>query len=108
MNLPNSLYLDSPYTLQPGGCGQRGEYIHLTPNFLLHLNDTSPDYFGPLDHVFVHEWSKLRYGVFEEYGYPGDEKYPLFYYEEVNVDGGVVNELKPNFCTDADIKGSRM
>ena len=29
--------------------------------------------------MFVHEWSKYRYGVFEEHGYPGDPKYPAFY-----------------------------
>ena len=26
---------DTPYTLQPGGCGEEGDYIHLTPSFLL-------------------------------------------------------------------------
>ena len=32
--------------------------------------------------VFVHEWAKFRYGLFEEYGYPGDDIYPMFYYDQ--------------------------
>ena len=31
INSPNPLYLDNPYTLQSGGCGERGKYIYLTP-----------------------------------------------------------------------------
>ena len=99
--------MDSPYTLQPGGCKERGEYIHITPDFLTHLNTSTADTFGPLEKVFVHEWAKFRYGVFEEYGYPGDSQYPLFYYEKVFTDDGVKNELQPNFCTDSPLKGTR-
>ena len=61
VNSPNPLYYDSPYTLQLGGCGAFGEYIHLTPNYLTHIGDTSDENFGPHDNIFVHEWSKLRY-----------------------------------------------
>ena len=71
------------------------------------INGYSKDLFGPHRNIFVHEWSKLRYGVFEEYGYPGDKQYPLFYYEERFVDGGIEYELMPNFCTDIPIKGRR-
>ena len=49
----------------------------------------------------------LRYGVFEEYGFPGDKQYPLFYYEERYVDGGISYELMPNFCTDEPLNGRR-
>ena len=31
--------------------------------------------------VVVHEWAKLRWGVFEEHGYPGDAQFPLFFYK---------------------------
>ena len=48
-----------------------------------------------------------RYGVFEEYGYPGDEQYPLFYWDEQFVDGGISYDLTPNFCTDVPLKGYR-
>lgn len=56
---------DHPYTLQYGGCGQPGKYIHLTPNFL--LNDKLLRIYGPRGRVFVHEWAHLRWGVFDEY-----------------------------------------
>ncbi|KAG6925255.1 chloride channel accessory 3 [Chelydra serpentina] len=31
-------YGDDPYTLQYGGCGEKGRYIHFTPDFLLNDN----------------------------------------------------------------------
>ena len=107
INTPNPLYMDNPYTLQPGGCGERGQFIHLTPDFISHLKDSSAETFGPTKKVFVHEWAKLRYGVFEEFGYPGDKQYPLFYYEQFYTDNGPVQELRPNFCTDEDLQGTR-
>ncbi|KAG8555787.1 hypothetical protein GDO81_017813 [Engystomops pustulosus] len=59
------IYGDFPYTLQYGGCGERGKYIHLTPNFM--LNDKVLRIYGPRGRVFVHEWAHLRWGVFDEY-----------------------------------------
>ncbi|XP_069823731.1 calcium-activated chloride channel regulator 1-like [Dendropsophus ebraccatus] len=59
------IYGDYPYTLQYGGCGERGKYIHLTPNFM--LNDKVLRVYGPRGRVFVHEWAHLRWGVFDEY-----------------------------------------
>uniref|UniRef100_F6RF88 Calcium-activated chloride channel regulator 2 n=1 Tax=Monodelphis domestica TaxID=13616 RepID=F6RF88_MONDO len=56
---------DDPYTLQYGGCGEEGKYIHFTPNFL--LNDNLTAIYGPRGRVFVHEWAHLRWGVFDEY-----------------------------------------
>ena len=57
--------------------------------------------------AFVHEFAKLRYGVFEEFGYPGDSQYPMFYYEQSYVDGILTSTLTPNFCTDAPLQGIR-
>ena len=34
---------------------------------------------------FIHEWAHYRYGVFDEYGIPGDPKYPTFYMENGTV-----------------------
>ncbi|KAJ6651620.1 hypothetical protein lerEdw1_020781 [Lerista edwardsae] len=62
---PYQKYGDEPYTLQYGGCGQKGRYIHFTPNFL--TNDKLIDYYGPRGRAFVHEWAHLRWGVFDEY-----------------------------------------
>lgn len=61
---PYAKSTDFPYTLQYGQCGQRGKYIHFTPNFLLTEN---LNIFGPRGRVFVHEWAHLRWGVFDEY-----------------------------------------
>ncbi|PIO29125.1 hypothetical protein AB205_0152790 [Aquarana catesbeiana] len=56
---------DFPYTLQYGGCGEPGKYIHLTPNFI--QNDRVLRIYGPRGRVLVHEWAHLRWGVFDEY-----------------------------------------
>ncbi|XP_060629860.2 calcium-activated chloride channel regulator 1-like [Anolis sagrei] len=58
-------YGDEPYTLQYGGCGEPGRYIHFTPNFL--TDDSLLIVYGPRGRVFVHEWAHLRWGVFDEY-----------------------------------------
>ena len=116
---PRSTYGNMPYTIQSGGCGQPGEYIHLTPDYLRTLTDpNNTATFGPpgnqlevffffkfriwiklsfiisfTEKVFVHEWSHLRYGVFDEYGYQGDTKYPLFYKKPG------ANAIQVNLCT---------
>ncbi|KAM4642771.1 calcium-activated chloride channel regulator 1-like [Discoglossus pictus] len=58
-------YGNDPYTLQYGGCGEPGKYIHLTPDFL--VDNTLINVYGPRGRVFVHEWAHLRWGVFDEY-----------------------------------------
>uniref|UniRef100_A0A8B9EUI1 Chloride channel accessory 1 n=1 Tax=Anser cygnoides TaxID=8845 RepID=A0A8B9EUI1_ANSCY len=58
-------YGDDPYTLQYGGCKEKGRYIHFTPNFL--LNDGLVNIYGERGRVLVHEWAHLRWGVFDEY-----------------------------------------
>ncbi|XP_053549661.1 calcium-activated chloride channel regulator 1-like [Bombina bombina] len=58
-------YGDEPYTLQYGGCGEPGKYIHLTPAFM--VDDRLSKAFGPRGRVLVHEWAHLRWGVFDEY-----------------------------------------
>ncbi|XP_060132734.1 calcium-activated chloride channel regulator 1-like [Zootoca vivipara] len=62
---PYLKYGDDPYTLQYGGCGESGRYIHFTPNFL--TNDSLHAVYGSRGRVFVHEWAHLRWGVFDEY-----------------------------------------
>ncbi|NXS94474.1 CLCA1 regulator, partial [Jacana jacana] len=58
-------HIDSPYTVRYGGCKEKGQYIHFTPNFL--LNDTLAGITGEKGRYFVHEWAHLRWGVFDEY-----------------------------------------
>ncbi|KAH0519424.1 Calcium-activated chloride channel regulator 4A [Microtus ochrogaster] len=55
---------DEPYTRQFTGCGERGEYIHLTPDVVLGKKEAE---YGPTGRLFVHEWAHLRWGVFDEY-----------------------------------------
>ena len=57
--------------------------------------------------MFVQQWAKFRYGVFEEHGYPGDPVYPLFYYVTETDADGEHSTLAPNFCTDNPLVGSR-
>uniref|UniRef100_S4RLT1 Chloride channel accessory 1 n=1 Tax=Petromyzon marinus TaxID=7757 RepID=S4RLT1_PETMA len=56
---------DSPYTQQYGQCGEPGQYIQLTPNFL--LDDKNLKAYGPRGRAFVHEWGHFRWGLFDEY-----------------------------------------
>ena len=68
-----------------------------------HVSQTSM--FGPPGQVFLYEWSKFRYGVFEEHGYPGDPLYPMFYSEQINTPQGPRNVIKPSLCTNVNATG---
>ncbi|KAL1441163.1 hypothetical protein MTO96_008897 [Rhipicephalus appendiculatus] len=78
---PNPQYGDTPYTLQPRGCGERGEYVHLTPRFLSDMNSSMTEAYGSPAYMMVHEWAHFRYGVFDEYGDPESYRYPSLYCE---------------------------
>ncbi|XP_007530034.1 calcium-activated chloride channel regulator 4 [Erinaceus europaeus] len=56
--------VDEPYTKKFTGCGEKGEYIHLTPDFVLRKKQNE---YGPSGRLLVHEWAHLRWGVFDEY-----------------------------------------
>ncbi len=101
------MYGPLPYTVQNGGCGDRGDLIHVAPEYLENI-EYLDNIIGPKGNVFVHEWAKFRYGVFEEYGYPGDPIYPLFYPESEYTSAGYVDIPTPNFCTNEQIKGKAM
>ncbi|KAG3283534.1 calcium-activated chloride channel regulator 4-like [Ictidomys tridecemlineatus] len=55
---------DEPYTRQFTECGEKAEYIHFTPDFVLGKKQNE---YGPSGRLFVHEWAHLRWGVFDEY-----------------------------------------
>ncbi|XP_050731210.1 calcium-activated chloride channel regulator 1-like [Eriocheir sinensis] len=74
---PNPTYHNQPYTVQSGGCGDPGQYIHLTPDYL--LNNEEAWWYGPRGKAVLLEWAKYRWGVFDELGYPGDPLFPLFH-----------------------------
>jgi len=98
----SGVYGNSPFTIQTGGCAESGEYIQASAPFLTEYESMNTT-FGPLGQVFVHEWAKYRYGVFEEFGFPGDEKYPMFYYKVQWTSSGQENVVTPNFCTNTEI-----
>ena len=66
-----------------------------------------PSVFGPAGQVFLYEWSKLRYGVFEEHGYPGDPLYPMFYSKQIFTTNGPMSVYKPNVCTNIETEGTK-
>ena len=55
--------------------------------------------------MVVHEWAKLRWGVFEEYGYPGDARFPMFFLKTTWDADTQIDTLKPNFCTNSEVEG---
>ncbi|CAD7683099.1 unnamed protein product [Nyctereutes procyonoides] len=68
----NPLGNDEPYTEQMGLCGEKGERIHFTLDFLAGKKFSQ---YGPQERVFVHEWAHLRWGVYDEYN--NDQKFYL-------------------------------
>ncbi|KAG9264853.1 calcium-activated chloride channel regulator 3A-1-like [Astyanax mexicanus] len=77
---PHPAFIDEPYTKQMKGCGEEGEYVHLTPNFL--LDDSFLKSYGPRGVVFVHEWAHLRWGVFDEY----NKKEPFYWSKNQEIE----------------------
>ena len=55
----NPLYGDVPYTVQNGGCGDRGEYIHVTPSYTINIDDLAAK-FGPPGE-YIHTLDKTVY-----------------------------------------------
>ncbi|XP_037784831.1 calcium-activated chloride channel regulator 3A-1-like [Penaeus monodon] len=103
VDVGTGVYGNQPHTEQPGGCGDPGLYIHLTPEYL--VNDKVSSVWGPRSKVLVHEWAKLRWGVFDEVGYPDDEMYPLFYASHSIVEGNVEVTIHPNHCANEELSG---
>ena len=100
----NPLHGNFPFTVQNGGCGDPGQYIQTTADYFTQISNSEAN-IGPLGQIFVHNWAKLRYGVFEEFGYPGDALYPMFYYKQVWTAEGQTNTLKPNMCSNMEPAG---
>ncbi|XP_071100789.1 calcium-activated chloride channel regulator 1-like [Haliotis cracherodii] len=83
----------NPYTFQPGQCGDPGQYIHLTPEYVMDTPGINREInWGNPGRVVVHEFAHLRYGVFDEYGTPGDHQHPAFYLSDKG-------KIIPTSCT---------
>jgi len=86
----------SPHTQQSRGCGMRGDFINIPATFLRDWNKTHHTWGNP-GKLFVKEWSKLRYGVFDEHGYISDPIYPNFFKHQ--------DMLLPTGTSDAVVRG---
>lgn len=90
---PNPKYDDTPYTLQPGDCGEVGRYIHFTPEFLMkycilpemglptkRINRNANNVIcKKITKIFVNQWLRFKYGVFPEHGIVNSHQFPMFY-----------------------------
>lgn len=87
----------SPYTQQSRSCGQSGDFVALPFQFLRNRNQTL-EMWGDPAKVFVHEFAKFRYGIFDEFGFNHDRMYPNYYYHQ--------GEMLPTGTTNVPVKGS--
>ena len=95
--MDHPVHRKSPFTQQSRGCGLPGDFITIPYQFFTNWNQTLEVYGDPAK-VFVHEWAKFRYGIFDEFGFSGDDLYPNYY----KVDGQMV----PTGSSDLLIKGA--
>ncbi|EFX71592.1 hypothetical protein DAPPUDRAFT_326968 [Daphnia pulex] len=92
VDTPNAMRKDLPYTQHNGKCGETGQRIYFTPDYVATLSeDKNNIQYGEPGKVFVHEWAHYRYGIFDEYGTAGG-KYPLFYRQSGS------SLIEPNIC----------
>ena len=75
---------DGPFTQQSQGCGVQGDFIQLSDHFMMDLNATKSVWGSPAK-LFVKEWAKFRYGVFDEYGFSGDHLYPNHFFHHGKI-----------------------
>ncbi len=75
------IYGEGPHTQQSGGCGQPGDLISLPFHFVTQWNNTWETYGNPAK-LFVSQWSKFRYGIFDDHGYVGDAMYPHYFFSK--------------------------
>ncbi|XP_051866650.1 calcium-activated chloride channel regulator 1-like [Pristis pectinata] len=102
---PHPRHGDTPYTLQYGGCGEKGRYIHLTPNFI--LNDRLVAVYGEKGRSFVHEWAHLQWGVFNEY----DDQVPFYRSDKGSIEAtrcskkvkGTIKDCTDSSCSECNI-----
>jgi hypothetical protein len=93
---PHPIHGERPYTQQSRGCGQPGDFMALPFSFLLKNGTRGHDDPRVTDgarslkdtnaaKIFVREWAKLRYGVFDEFGFGHDLFYPNHYLHKGRV-----------------------
>ncbi|KAK4301446.1 hypothetical protein Pmani_026402 [Petrolisthes manimaculis] len=93
----HTLFTDTPWTQQPGGCGDPADFIYFSENYILGNTNQLQQVNG--GHTLLHEWAKFRWGVFEEYGHINDPFYPTTYHLNRT-------SFYPNYCTDNVLDGT--
>lgn len=92
------VFNEEPYTQQSGGCGQPADAVHLPYTFVTYWNHTQMEYGAP-SKLFIKEWAKLRYGIFDEFGFIGDPMYPNYYYHN--------GRIVPSGASNVNLEGKR-
>ncbi|XP_071484879.1 calcium-activated chloride channel regulator 3A-1-like [Diadema antillarum] len=101
-----------PYTEKFTGCGLPGEYIGLTPDYIVNRKDgvnALHDIYGTPNKVIVHEWGHYRWGLFDEY-----PRYAPFYRDAetgqieatrcvLSIPGEIRNRFTGQPCGEADL-----
>lgn len=85
---------DLPWTIQFAGCQQAGKNIELPYEFV-GKNRTM----AQKSSLLTKEWIKLRFGVFEEDGFDGDNLYPSSFVEgKSNMSNSACPDKHQGFC----------
>ncbi|XP_068228180.1 calcium-activated chloride channel regulator 1-like [Palaemon carinicauda] len=87
---PHPVFGVRPWTQQSQGCGHHGDYIQIGGDLLRATTNNTYDHVAQL---LMAEWSKFKWGVFEERGYPDDQLYPMTFRDPIT------NNPLPNRCT---------
>jgi hypothetical protein len=92
IGLPHPVHGDALWTQQSQGCGRPGDAIFASYRLFQEPRDLSKE--------LTKQWSKYRYGVFDEVGYVGDAVYPSCYASETS-------RSDVNGCSDKPISQTR-
>ncbi|XP_025412425.1 calcium-activated chloride channel regulator 1-like [Sipha flava] len=93
IGLPHPVHGDALWTQQSQGCGRPGDAIFASYRLFQEPRDLSKE--------LTKQWSKYRYGVFDEIGYVGDAVYPSCYASETS-------RSDVNGCSDKPISQTRI
>jgi hypothetical protein len=66
-------------------CSRAGDAIDVNYNVLVSDGEAGEEHSRVLAKLFVREWAKFRYGVFDEHGFSGDLMYPAHFVRDGRV-----------------------
>ncbi|CAL4105808.1 unnamed protein product, partial [Meganyctiphanes norvegica] len=83
-----------PWSQQSQGCGKQGDIIHMGGAMLTSANVNS----SKIVSMLLAEWSKFRWGIFEEHGCKDNSLFPITFNDPVT------GKLRNNTCAGQDSK----